>query len=171
MGDLWNQLCNFESLKDGWYLASRDLQQDFIEIPFLKEQFASSLDDNLEELVRQLKNEKFRHQNVIRTAVSKSNLSTRPGAFIPLESRIVLFAAIKLIAKQIDDQLIDGVFSCRVKEKIKKGLFKESSLGLPPFIKSKTIGRLIDFLSLGMKHGLLLKRHLSIYACMETIHI
>ena len=144
MGELWDKLCTYKALKDGWYLASQDLGQDFIEIPFLKEQFASSLDSNLRELVRQLKTEQFRHQNVIRTAVSKSNFSTRPGAFIPLESRIILFAAIKLIANQLDENLIEGVFSCRVKEQIKKGLFKESSLDLPPFIKNKTILRLID---------------------------
>ena len=51
MGDLWNELCTYKALKDGWYLAIRDLQQDFIEIPFLKEQFASSLDANLKELM------------------------------------------------------------------------------------------------------------------------
>ena len=100
MSKLWNDLCTYKALKDGWYLASRELGRDFIEIPFLKEQFASSLDSNLKELVRQLKTEHFRHQNVIRTSVAKSNLSTRPGAFTPLESRIILFAAIKLIAKQ-----------------------------------------------------------------------
>ena len=144
MSELWDNLCTYKALKDGWHLASKDLGQDFIDIPFLKEQFASSLDNNLNELVRQLKTEQFRHQNVIRTAVSKSNFSTRPGAFIPLESRIILFAAVKLIAKQLDEHLIKGVFSCRVKEKIKKGLFEESSLDLPPFLKNKTVQRLID---------------------------
>jgi hypothetical protein len=149
MSELWDELCTFEALKDGWYLASRDLQQDFIKIPFLKEQFALSLDSNLNELVRQLKTEQFRHQNVIRTAVSKGNLSTRPGSFIPLESRIVLFAAIKLVANQVDKSLIEGVFSCRVKDslnkkELKKGLFKESSLTFPPFIKNTTISRIID---------------------------
>lgn len=149
MGTLWDKLCTYKALKDGWHLAQRDLQQDFIEIPFLKEQFASSLDDNLKELMRQLKTEQFRHQNVIRTAVSKGNYSTRPGSFIPLESRIVLFAAIKLIAKRIDDSLIKGVFSYRVKENLeghhlKGGLFKESSLNMPPFVTNKTISQFID---------------------------
>ena len=144
MSKLWNELCTYKALKDGWHLASQHIKQDFIEISFLKEQFASSLDSNLKELVRQLKTEHFSHQNVIRTSISKGNLSTRPGAFIPLESRIILFAAVKLIAKQLDKHLIEGVFSCRIKEKIKKGLFKESSLGLPPFLKSKTVQRLID---------------------------
>ena len=144
MGELWDKLCTYEALKDGWYLASKDIGKDFIEIPFLKEQFASSLESNLKELVRQLKTEHFRHQNVIRTSVSKGNLSTRPGAFIPLESRIILFAALKLTAKQLDEHLVEGVFSCRVKKTIKRGLFKESALDLPPFLKSKTVRRLIN---------------------------
>ena len=144
MGELWDKLCTYEAIKDGWHLASQDIGQDFIEIPFLKEQFASSLNCNLKELVRQLKKENFRHQNVIRTSVSKGNISTRPCAFIPLESRIILFAAVKLIAKQLDEDLIDGVFSCRVKKRIKTRLFRESSLYLPPFLKTKTVQRLID---------------------------
>ena len=69
------KLCTYEALKDGWYLTLQDLQEDFIEIPFLMDQFASSLDANLKELVRQLKTEQFRHQHVIRTAVSKRNYS------------------------------------------------------------------------------------------------
>lgn len=141
---LWDKLCTYKALKDGWHLASKDLRNDFIEIPFLKEQFALSLEDNLKELVRQLKTGQIRHQNTIRTAVSKSNLSTRPGAFIPLESRIILFAAVKLIAQKLDNTLIEGVFSCRVKKNIKYHLFKESSPNLPPFLKSKTVQRLID---------------------------
>ena len=103
MGDIWDKLCTYKALKNGWYLASHDLRQDFIEVPFIKEQFACNLEANLKELVRQLKTEQFRHQNVIRIAVTKGNLSTRPGAFIPLESRVVLFATIKLIAKQLDE--------------------------------------------------------------------
>ena len=144
MGEIWDKLCTYEALKGGWYLAYNDLKRDFLEVPFIKEQFASNLDENLNELVRQLKTEQFRHKNVIRIAVTKGNLSTRPGAFIPLESRIVLFATIKLIAKQLDDRLIENVFSCRVKKKIKDKLFQESSLGMPPFIKQKTIYSLID---------------------------
>lgn len=40
MGDIWDKLCTYKALKDGWYLASHDLRQDFIEVPFIKEQFA-----------------------------------------------------------------------------------------------------------------------------------
>ena len=55
MSNFWKKLCTYEALKGGWYLTLRDLQEDFIEIPFLMDQFASSLDANLKELVRQLK--------------------------------------------------------------------------------------------------------------------
>lgn len=144
MGENWDKLCTYEALKGGWYLASNDIKGDFLEVPFIKEQFASNLDENLNELVRQLKTEQFNHKNVIRIAVTKGNLSTRPGAFIPFDSRIVLFAAIKLIAKHLDDRLIENVFSCRVKKRIKNELFKEGSLNMPPFIKRKTFSLLID---------------------------
>ena len=61
MSNFWKKLCTYEALKGGWYLTLRDLQEDFIEIPFLMDQFASSLDANLKELVRQLTTEQFRH--------------------------------------------------------------------------------------------------------------
>ena len=73
MSNFWKKLCTYRALKDGWHLTLRDLKEDFIEILFLLDQVASSLDANLKELVRQLKTEQFRHQNVIRTAVSKRN--------------------------------------------------------------------------------------------------
>ena len=75
MSNFWKKLCTYEALKDGWYITLRDLQENFIEIPFLMDQFDSSFDANLKELVRQLKTEQFRHQNVIRKAVSKRNYS------------------------------------------------------------------------------------------------
>ena len=101
MSELWDELCTFEALKDGWYLASRDLQQDFIKIPFLKEQFALSLDSNLNELVRQLKTEQFRHQNVIRTAVKIKLIQQGINAFSP---RIV--QAVKYIERMQQEKLV-----------------------------------------------------------------
>ena len=144
MSEIWKQLCTYEALKDGWHLAEKDLRDDFLQIPFLREQFAFSLKENLHELARQLKSERFNHRDVIPVKVAKGNLSTRPGGFIPLESRIVLFAAIKLVAPQLDCKLSEGVFSYRVKDNPNRELFIRSSLDEPPFLKKKTITRFID---------------------------
>ncbi len=144
MSKHWDNLCTYKALKDGWYLASRDLRNDFLQIPFLKEQFAVFLEENLNELVRQLQSEIFIHRDVINVSIAKGNLSTRPGSFIPLQSRIVLFSAIKLVASELDKHLPQEVFSCRVRDKIDDRLFKESSLSKPPFITNKKISEEID---------------------------
>ena len=139
MPSLWDKLCDAATLKKGWHLVSHDLSNEFIFVPFEKEQYAFQLDRNLEELSRKLESGEFIDEQAIHGSVPKGLLSTRPADYIPLESRIILFAAITLIAKRIDNQLIEGVTNCRVKNNIKNSLFKQPQIKGIPFLKRSVV--------------------------------
>jgi hypothetical protein len=145
MNWLWDELCTEAALKRGWHLTQSDAQQDIVEEPFSRETFAFFLEDNIRELRRTLRAGDYRPHPLTRIAIPKGNLGTRPGTLLSLEDRVVLFAALKLIAEPIDKTLIDEVYSYRVKSSDnRKSLFHESDVLSLPFLKNSTVKKYID---------------------------
>lgn len=141
---LWKQLCSTEALKCGWHLVRDEMQRDFIGEPYSKDIFGHFLNQNISEILRSLKADDFRANSPIRILIPKSTLSTRPGTVLDIEDRVILFAALKLIAEQIDNKLSEGVYSYRVKKENNKSLFYESDIISLPFLKHKTIRKYLD---------------------------
>ena len=143
--EIWAKLCTEEALRNGWHLTRTDTQTDFIEEPFAKETFAYFVDENIRELLRALQIGDFQPHPLTRVSIPKGTLATRPGTLLSLEDRVILFAALKLIAEPIDKQLIAEVYSYRVKkERNKSSLFYEGDAISLPFLKSQTVKKYID---------------------------
>src|SRR5687768_15918045 len=104
---LWDQLCTLDALKRGWHLTRTDTHQDFIAEPLARETFACFLEENLLEFLRILKLGDYQPTPLTRVSIPKGALATRPGTLLAIEDRVVLFAALRLIAPSIDTHLID----------------------------------------------------------------
>ena len=143
---LWEQLLDTKNLTRGWHLA-RKFKNDFIEELYTTDAFAANLSNYLREISNNLKAETYYPKPLIHIEVPKTTLAVRPGSSASLEDRIILNTIIYLIAKPIDDEMMDEVYSYRLKEKYRKNkenLFKESSALDIPYLKKTTISRKID---------------------------
>src|SRR5690242_6402337 len=142
---LWTQLLSADALKRGWHLTRAELDNDFLTDTFGREAFAYFLDDNISELLRILEKSEFQPRPIRRASIPKAPLATRPGTVIEIEDRVVLFAALRLIAPPIDKKLGDSVYSYRVKQDSDgKALFYEGDVISLPFLKAKTVRKYID---------------------------
>jgi RNA-directed DNA polymerase len=138
--ELWTRLLTADALKRGWHLTRAELDSDFLTDTFGREAFAYFLEDNICELLRALRRGEYQPRPIRRASIPKGPLATRPGTVIEIEDRVVLFAALRLVAPVIDSQLIDGAYSYRVKPKPdSERLFNESDVLAMPFVKSKTV--------------------------------
>ena len=142
---LWDELCVEKSLQKGWHLTRADMQRDFAKGPFSSEIFGYSSKENIKELLRLLKTGKYSPKPLIRVAIPKGTLGTRPGTILSVEDRVILFGALQLIAEPLDSKLNETVYSYRVKEgKRKNSLFLEGDAIALPFLKNKTVKKYID---------------------------
>jgi retron-type reverse transcriptase len=142
---LWATLLTNSALKAGWHLARNDLRDDLVEDRFFPDAVASNLDSHVAEILRQLKTDTYRFHPIVAIDVPKSGLAVRPGTVIHLSDRIVLFAAVKLLAPILDKLLPDCVYSYRYKsDGNKKSLFHETDILDIPFLKKKTIQKYIE---------------------------
>jgi Reverse transcriptase (RNA-dependent DNA polymerase) len=142
---LWNQLLEPTNLKAGWHLTRAELRKDFAERLLIEDAFALDLDGQIKELLRQLSTETFEPRPIIKVDVPKSNLAVRPGSILHIEDRVVLYSAIRLIASKVDANFSECVYSYRAKKgKNDKSLFHENDVLDIPFLKTKTIRRLVE---------------------------
>lgn len=145
--ELWEQLSDITHLKIGWHLAREDFKKAFTKELYIIDSFADNLENNLKEIHNKLRTTTYQPKPLIDTEVPKNPLAVRPGSSLSLEDRVVLNTIIYLIAEPIDSQIIDRVYSYRLKEDYKKSkdsLFKKSSVLDIPYLKKKTISKQID---------------------------
>lgn len=142
---IWERLCTLEALQRGWHLTRAEMYQDFVKEPLLKEAVGYFSEEILNELLRILKTEQYSPTPLRRVAIPKGSLGTRPGTVLALEDRIILFGALQLFARKLDEKLSDSVYSFRVKKKdAKNSLFYEGDAISLPFLKNKTVKKYID---------------------------
>ena len=145
--ELWDQLLDLRTLKLGWHLARRDAKQDFLDLPYYTDAYAVRLERKLREIQRLLATEKYAPSPLTLVEVPKGTLAVRPGSVPALADRIVLQSIVALVAPCVDAQLADAVYSYRLRDKqpdARHGLFRESDVIDLPFLKSRTISRLLD---------------------------
>lgn len=139
---LYKKVYDMNILRRAWHLARSDSRTDFIKDPFRNEDFAFSLEKNLQSISDALKKEEYHPNTLLYIDVPKSTLSVRPGSKISIEDKIVLFAITILIAPRLDKELPQSVYSYRLKKEFDKNtLFKDIEFLKFPFLKEKTIRR------------------------------
>ncbi len=147
---LYRRLCSPEILQLGWHLAQADIRDDFFRDAAGYADFAASLRQRIQYLLRDLEAGRFRPRHLIEVDVPKSGLSVRPGNVLPMTEATVLHALMFLIAPKLDKKLSSQVFSCRLgkdwKKKAAKGerIFREADREIP-FLKRTTIRKFDPF--------------------------
>ncbi len=143
---LWQRLLEPKTLKRGWHLARGERHQDFAEDLYAADVIASNLDEVVREVRSRLSTDSYSPESLLEIEVPKGALGFRPGTVIPLLDRMVLCAAVYLLAEAVDSRLPKSVYSWRVKKPMpKKGsIFAESTVVNIPFLKRKTISAKLD---------------------------
>lgn len=142
----WMQLSNIKLLQRAWHLVRVESRNDFITDIFTLEGFAATLDKSLQTISLAVRSETYRPRPLLRIDVPKTELSCRPGSIIALEDRVVLYAIVLLIARDLDQKLPKGVYSYRVNRRWGRDghIFKEADLYDIPYLKRKKIRAEID---------------------------
>lgn len=142
---LWQKSISFESLMAGWHLTRSELRSGFFFDLFHLQAVAANLHYHIVEIERQLRTNNYRFRPLRQVRLPKGELATRPGSYLPIRDRIVFWSIIKNVAPIFDKNLIDGVYSYRLKSTPKKGeLFKECDALQIPFLKKKFIADALD---------------------------
>jgi hypothetical protein len=134
----------------GWHLAQADSRDNFVLDPAGYIDFASNLDERINHLIEQIKNDRYRPRHLLDIDLPKTGLSVRPGNVLPIEEAILLHSMIYLLAPILDKKLVQEVYSFRLhpdwKKRIKKrdSLFRESEIEFP-FLKRQTIRSISPF--------------------------
>ena len=144
--ELWGKLLQPRVLKHGWHLSRNDVRADFVEDHLSIDVLAGDLDENIREIAKRLATDTYEIRPLLRIDVPKGTLAVRPGSVPTLLDRVVLFSIILLLAPSIDEKFPDGVYSYRLKKEgsTRKSLFKDTDLIEIPFLKRKTIIKLIE---------------------------
>ncbi len=145
---LWKQAISIEGLEAGWHLTRTELRRGFIVDYLSSDAFGNALRPNLVELRRKLEAESFHPRPLIEIALPKGSLGTRPGSYIPIEDRVVLWSIIKVIAPIISESISENVYSCKLKDDVSDGLLFEdtklSDILHYAYLKGSIIKKYID---------------------------
>ncbi|MBY3151935.1 hypothetical protein HFO56_06000 [Rhizobium laguerreae] len=145
---LWLEATSIQGLEAGWHLTRNELGKGFFYDYLAADAFGNSLNDNLVELRRRLNNETYQPKPLLEVAVPKGALGTRPGSFISIDDRVVLWSIIKKIAPIFDGYLSDDIYSYRLnKDDPDANIFKEGSINEimhHAYLKGNIIRKYID---------------------------
>jgi hypothetical protein len=109
------------------------------------ETFASNLDSHTTDALRSLGLGEYRFSEIRPIAIPKGPHGTRPGTIVSLRDRVTLWAIVSLLAPKLDDELVDGVLSFRLrKPRQPDNLFEEMNEIAIPFLKGSYINRHIS---------------------------
>ncbi|MBW9115173.1 hypothetical protein JNB88_16140 [Rhizobium cauense] len=126
---LWSEAISIQGLEAGWHLTRNELGKGFFYDYLAADAFGNSLNDNLVELQRRLSNETYQPKPILEVAVPKGALGTRPGSFVSIDDRVVLWSIVKKLAPIFDEYLSDDVYSYRLnKDDPNESVFKEGSI-------------------------------------------
>ena len=139
------KLLTRDMLLRGWHLARRESRSDFIEDLYSTDVFGAEVYANIGELLNRLRMGTYIPSPLLHIDIPKGTLGTRPGSIPIISDRVVLNAIVYLMAPTIDEKYPVGVYSYRLKTPPDRDrLFKENDILDLPYLKSTTIGRLVD---------------------------
>lgn len=143
---LFKTLSKPETLRKGWHLARLDTKQDFAEDLYSTDVFGHELHAQIQEISNRIQTDSYIPRPLLRMEVPKGRLGFRPGSVIPIQDRVLVSSIVYLLSPSIDEKLIDGVYSWRLKNPIPKSgpIFNEMKIEDLPFLKQKTIRDSID---------------------------
>jgi len=126
---LWRDAISIPGLEAGWHLTRNELRKGFIVDYLGSDAFGNSLRSNLLELRRKLLSDAYHAKPLISVALPKGSLGTRPGSYISIEDRVVLWSILKVIAPIVSKNISEDVYSCRIKLDAGEGeLFEETKI-------------------------------------------
>jgi hypothetical protein len=145
---LWKEAISIGGLEAGWHLTRNELRKGFIVDYLGSDAFGNSLRPNLLELRRKLLSDAYHARPLISVSLPKGSLGTRPGSYISIEDRVVLWSILKVIAPVIAQEISEDVYSCRIKSDAEEGeLFEETRISEVlhvAYLKGEIIRKHID---------------------------
>ncbi|MFN7010910.1 MAG: reverse transcriptase domain-containing protein [Allorhizobium sp.] len=127
--NLWKEATSIAGLEAGWHLTRNELRRGFVVDYLGTDAFGNSLRQNLLELRRKLLSDEYHARPLISVSLPKGSLGTRPGSYISIEDRVVLWSILKVIAPRIAERVSSDVYSCRLKPDPQEGeLFEENRI-------------------------------------------
>lgn len=145
---LWSEAISIKGLEAGWHLTRNELGKGFFYDYLAADAFGNSLHDNLIELRRRLNNETYQPKPILDVAVPKGALGTRPGSFVSIDDRVILWSIVRKLAPIFDEYLSEDVYSYRLnKDDPDENVFKEGSINdvmHHAYLKGDVIRKYID---------------------------
>ncbi|TPN03028.1 reverse transcriptase domain-containing protein [Mesorhizobium sp. B2-1-5] len=119
--------------------------KDFYLDDFGVECFASNLESHIGEATRSLRLGDYRFSEIRPIAIPKGPNGTRPGSTLSLRDRVTLWSIVSLLAPKLDDALVEGVLSFRLRQpRDPENLFEEMDEIVIPFLKGSYINSTVS---------------------------